>query len=132
MNNDAILKTIYSPSPSGYVEPKTAAFTGFTSSGGDATSYNQYNVNGNFDKGWNFYTSGWKTGGTLLFPAVGYRETWGNATGNLGYLGEECLCLTAGASSTSSGIMLFFRLGRIFPNGDDPRSRSTLDWPVKE
>ena len=35
INNEETIKTIYSPSPSGFVEPKTAAFTGFTSTGGN-------------------------------------------------------------------------------------------------
>ena len=51
MNNDATLKTIYSPSPSGFVEPKTAAFTGFTSTGGNTTNRGQFNVSGSFNKG---------------------------------------------------------------------------------
>ena len=74
ITNTITLKTIYSPSSSGYVEPKTAAFTGFTSSGGDATSYNQYNMVTLIKAGTSTLLGG-KLVPHYFFPALGYRET---------------------------------------------------------
>ena len=65
-NNNPVKKTIYSPSPTGYAEPKPAAFTGFASSSG-------FNVSGGFNKGWNFYCQPKFQGNTIFFPSLGLR-----------------------------------------------------------
>jgi len=103
ITNAAIAKTIYSPSPSGYVEPKTAAFTGFTLTGGNTTNGDQYNVSGSFNKGWNFYTNGWKTGGTIFFPALGWRQYNGITCSLL-----EGFGMTVGAANQNRTIRLGF------------------------
>lgn len=45
-----VVKTIYDPSPAGYKIPLNKAFTGFTTTGGQAHSSSQFNVSG----AWNF------------------------------------------------------------------------------
>ena len=127
VNNTATLKTIYSPSPSGFVEPKTAAFTGFTSTGENTSNSSQYNVSGNFTKGYYFYTNGWKTGSTIFFDGLGYR-----ATGAVVYVGEEGDFWSAGASSTSYGRFLCFDSGRLFPQHTYDRSYGFPVRSVKE
>jgi hypothetical protein len=64
VNNNTVHKTIYDPSPTGYVLPKPAAFTGFSTS----------NTSG-WSTGWNFYGQLNKTGSTVFFPAFGWRYT---------------------------------------------------------
>ena len=103
VNNEPTLKTIYAPDPSGFVEPKTAAYTGFYYSGG-------FNVSGNYNKGWNFYTKGWKTGGTIFFPALGWRQNDGIANCLFDGFG-----MTVGAANQNRTIRLGF-------------SSSYLDW----
>ena len=74
-NDDVVIKSVYDPSPVGYSLPASNAFTGFTTTGGDV--YNQldlYNVKGNFDKGWYFYTKPNKKGDTLFFRISGVRN----------------------------------------------------------
>ena len=73
-NNNPVKKTIYSPSPTDYAEPKTAAFTGFTLSGGSATS--GFNVSGSFSKGWYFYCQPNFTGTTIFFYGIGFRDVY--------------------------------------------------------
>ena len=59
-NNNTVYKTIYDPAPSDYIEPKPAAFSGFTISGG-------------WNEGWNFYCQYNSIGETVFCPAMGYR-----------------------------------------------------------
>ena len=132
VNNDATLKTIYSPSPSGYVEPKTAAFTGFTSTGGNSTNSSQFNVSGSFTKGYYFYTNGWKTGSTIFFDGLGYRNTYNGATGAVVYVGEVGLFWSAGASSAAGGRGLFFNSGDVTPQNTSGRSYGFSVRSVKE
>ena len=132
VNNTETVKTIYSPSPSGYVEPKTAAFTGFTSTGGNTKNSSQFNVSGSFTKGWNFYTNGWKTGNTIFFDALGYRDTYNGATGAVGAVGGAGGFWASGASSASNGRGLYFNSGYVSPQGAGFRSYGFSVRPVSE
>ena len=130
ITNAAIAKTIYSPSPSGYVEPKTAAFTGFTSTGGDTSNSSQFNVSGSFNMGFYFYTNRWKTGSTIFFYGLGYR-----ATPNGGFvvsIGAEGNFWSSGASSTTEGRNLTVNSGYVFPQRSNGRSYGFSVRPVKE
>ena len=82
ITNTATLKTVYDPSISGFALPRTAAFTGFTSSGEATGNIDEFNVSGGFTKGWNFYTNGWKSGSTIFFSALGYRDTYSGRAGS--------------------------------------------------
>ena len=57
-------KTIYDPSPVGYKVPEPEAFTGFTTTGTNSTSKSTFNVLGNWNKGWTYYTGLNKQGAT--------------------------------------------------------------------
>lgn len=74
VNNNKIYKTIYSPSPTGYVEPQTGSFTGFTTTGGNSLTTSQFNISGGFSKGFNFFCNLNFTGATISFSALGFRE----------------------------------------------------------
>ena len=71
LNNYTVYKTIYSPSPCKYVESKSAAYTGFTTTGSASNTISQFNVSGTFTKGWNFYSQLNFSGGIVFFPALG-------------------------------------------------------------
>ena len=79
-NDEVVIKSVYDPSPVGYSLPASNAFSGFTTTGQNAGAWNipgnpaEFNVKGNFDKGWYFYRKPNKQGETLFFYAVGYRE----------------------------------------------------------
>ena len=128
MNNDETLKTIYSPSPSGFVEPKTAAFTGFTSTGGNTNNVSQFNVSGSFNKGWNLYTNGWKTGDIIFINALlGYRDCYKDNSipeGNIykANTQNENYYWTVGSSKTTLGYSLAILHKLIFPQNDDYKS----------
>lgn len=68
-----VVKTIYDPCPVGFKLPAGDAFTGFTTTGKEATITNQ--INGSWDntkKGWNIYTNSTKDK-TIFFPASGFQ-----------------------------------------------------------
>ena len=131
ITNAAIAKTIYSPSPSGFVEPKTAAFTGFTSTGGNSTKSSQFNVSGSFTKGYYFYTNGWKTGSTIFFDCLGYRNTYG-VTGAVVYVGEEGGFWAYGALSASHGRGFYCSTDQVHSQLTDFRSIGYSVLSVKE
>ena len=82
-NDDLVIKTVYDPSPVGYSLPASNAFTGFTTTGENVGWENKqptpeqkakFNVKGNFDKGWYFYTKTNRQGVTHFFSANGGRD----------------------------------------------------------
>lgn len=81
-NNNTVYKTIYSPSPTSYIEPKSAACTGFTTTGANAFTASQFNVNGSFNKGWNLYCQPNFSGGTVFFSALGLRDAYSGRVNN--------------------------------------------------
>ena len=84
VNNTATIKTIYDPSITGFTLPKTAAFTGFTSTGGDTNNSSQYNVNGSYSKGWNFLTG--VNNSTIFFESLGIRNVYTGRPKSDGYI----------------------------------------------
>ena len=111
VNNNLVNKTIYSPSPIGFSEPKTAAFTGFTTTGGITTNASQFNVSGAFNKGWNFYCQPMFQGNTIFFPSLGLR--W-YADGYLQRIEKkEGYYWSAGPTDATTAYLLAFDSGSI-------------------
>nr|MBP7472507.1 hypothetical protein [Prevotella sp.] len=102
LNNNIVNKTIYSPSPSGYVEPRAASFTGYTYS----------NTTGSYDKGWTFYSNPNRTGATHKMPSIGFRDVENGRvnTVNGGYVnfyGDYSGYWTAGPSASGYSFSIF-------------------------
>ena len=123
VNNNGIIKTIYDPSPTDFALPKTAAFTGFTTTGDNTTNPAQYNVSNSFNKGWNIYTDENKNN-TISFISFGIRDVFSGRIGNgdVVLVGEEGDYWTAGASSTLEGRRLYFYSGCMQPQQTGGRS----------
>lgn len=68
------VKTIYDPSPVGYVMPPGGFATGFSATGDAVSLVTQFNAEGGFDAGWNFYCDRDGKGGVIFLPAVGFRS----------------------------------------------------------
>ncbi len=121
VNNNKVLKTIYSPSPYDFIEPMTGAFTGFTKTGDWTTNSNQFNVSGIFNKGWNFYCFPDFVGSTIFFPALGIKDINNNAT--LSDIANGGFYWSAGPSSSTSCARYFgFYPGRIGAQYENGRS----------
>ena len=98
VSNMPTVKTVYDPSVSGFSLPRTAAFTGFTTTGGNTSNSSQFNVSGNFNEGWNFLTG--VNSGTIFFEALGYRESSNSNYGTIVYVGIEGDFWSSGTTST--------------------------------
>ena len=105
-NDEVVIKTVYDPSPVGYSLPASNAFTGFTITGGNTYNHSEFNVEGNYNNGWDFYTKPGKQGNTFFFPASGWRY---NNIGAMSDVSTYGACHAAGQSSITSGMLLYFR-----------------------
>ena len=135
ITNTATLKTVYDPSVSGFALPRTAAFTGFTLTGDNTYDSADFNVSGSFNQGYFFYTNGWKTGSTIFFDGLGYRDTYSgrsSGTGAVAYVGVVGSFWSAGAYSASYGRGLTFDSGYVNPQRWNYRSYGLTVRSVSE
>ena len=111
-NDDVVLKTVYDPSPVGYTVPTPNAFTGFTTTGQNSENASEFNVEGDFAKGWLFYTKPNKAGTTMFFPASGYRL---NSSGSLSYVTTSGFYWVAGPLDSDGGRYFYFSSDYVYP-----------------
>ena len=127
-NDDKVIKSVYDPSPVGYSLPASNAFTGFTTTGGNVDNRPnpftpetkaKFNVKGDFDKGYYFYTKPNKQGNIFWFPAVGDRF-YGTGINRLIYLyGHYWL---AGTPTTWDGFCLILNESHLYIKSPHLRS----------
>ena len=117
--NADIIKSVYDPSPVGYKLPASNAFTGFTTT----------NVDGVFDKGWNFFTKPDKEGATVFFPVAGCRSYINGTVINDSFSGNYW---SAVPNSLTYGYHLYFTSGSVTPLHGSPRTNGFLVRPVQE
>ena len=126
-SNDAVVKTIYDPCPAGFHLPASKAFTGFTTTGNEAYGYNEFNVEGNFNKGWNFKTNIGTS--TIFFPVLGgryYRD------GSLYMVGTGFFWSAFPANNGNMGYVFNFDSGAIYPNASVIKSFALPIRPVAQ
>ena len=115
-NDDVVFKSVYDPSPVGYSLPASNAFTGFTTTGQNAGDWktpgnpDEFNVKFPFDKGWYFYTKPNKQGGTIFFPADGYRYDYAGSLNSVTAHGHSWV---AGPGNTNFGRYFYFISGYV-------------------
>ncbi|MGP1623975.1 MAG: fimbrillin family protein, partial [Bacteroides heparinolyticus] len=107
-NDNSVVKTIYDPCPAGYSLPPSNAYTGFSLS----------NVQGSWNKGWNFYCNSNKSE-TVFFPASGFRD---RSSAVPYYMGNLAFYWTAGPYNTNLGWNLFFNSDNVYPLDGNVRS----------
>ena len=131
LQNENLIKTVYDPSPVGYKLPASSAFTGFTTNGQNASSSMYFNVEGEFDHGWHFYTSEEHTS-TVYFPSAGYRDhVYGSLVNNTTYFGEYWSAV-AGYQEGYCGYYLDFDDFLISPKVQGYRNFGRSVRPVLE
>ncbi|MGF0098795.1 fimbrillin family protein [Prevotella sp. SGI.027] len=125
-NDNAVVKTIYDPSPAGFKMPASNAFTGFTTNG--QNDGGTMNVSGDWDNGWNFNNRISSPDATVYFPASGYRDRDGSlsSVGRYGYYWSAVL------SRTYYGCGLRFYLRTVYPQYGSFRSYGYSVRPVSE
>ncbi len=111
-NDNSVVKTIYDPCPAGYSLPPNNVYSGFTTTGGNTSNSSQFNVQGPWNKGWNFYCGLNHTGDTVFFPASGYR---GRSSAVPCDMGNIAYYWTAGPYDTYNGWYLIFHSGFVYP-----------------
>ena len=119
VNDNEVIKTIYDPSPVGYKMPPSNVFTGFTTTGQNASFSSQFNVQGTWSNGWNFYCNSSKTE-TVFFPASGYR--YYNSPAVLYHVGNGGFHWSAAPHGTYYGWHLSFFPSDVYPLNDGHRS----------
>ncbi len=126
-NDNAVVKTVYDPSPVGFKMPASNAFTGFTSNGKFQTTAANINVDGTTDSqkfsaayGHNFYTNSSKNK-TIFFPASGIRR---QNDGSLFNVGNSGYYWSAVPYNASNSYGLYFERSQVLflvnirrPNG---------------
>lgn len=125
-NDNAVVKTIYDPSPAGFKMPASNAFTGFTTNGQNGGTMN---TNGTWDYGWNFNNKITSPDATVYFPASGCRYYNVGSLYGVGYNGYYW---SAVPSSTFSGCSLFFTQWGVTPRYNFNRSYGFSVRPVSE
>ena len=128
-NDNAVVKTVYDPSPVGFKMPASNAFTGFTSNGKFQTQTTAANINvdGTTDSqkfsaayGHNFYTNSSKNK-TIFFPASGIRRQNDGSLENVGVGGYYWSVVPYNASNSyglyfdRSQVLFLINIRR--PNG---------------
>jgi len=146
VNDNAVVKTIYDPSPVGYHLPASNAFRGFTYNGwgnpsGFGTLFNSpYSSEVDFidNYGWEFYCNKMNgkgnydpVGGTIFFPFSGDRT----ATGGVLSVGKSCFYWSAVPLSNSKGRSLSLQSEPAYINplyDYNSRSEGCTVRPVRE
>ena len=128
-NDDKVIKSVYDPSPVGYSLPASNAATGFTTTGSSTINPAEFNVKGNFNKGWYFYTKPNKQEETVLFPACGDRYCNAGSLLNVATIGFSWV---AGPYNGGYGRCLSFGSGDVHPLNDTNRSYGFTVRPALE
>ena len=136
-NGTKVVKTIYDPSPVGYCVPPPAAYSSFSFTGRQIYMSDNFNVDGEFDNGFNFYCNKMNAdktkdpdGGIVTFPAVGYRSSY---DGEIVYAGSAGLYWTAVPwNYLYESYVLGFNFSYVDPAGECPNSHALPVRPIKE
>lgn len=130
-NDTKVVKTVYDPSPAGFCVPPPNAFSGFTTTGSGSEIYSEFNVDGDYDVGWNFFCGLNKTGDTVFFPASGSRSnSSGGVTGIISFPGGSCWAATS--MDTQTGRSMYFTQSGVYPVTGSSRNMSYAVRPVRE
>ena len=122
------IKTIYDPSPVGYMLPAVRFATGFTTTGSNTSDSTQFNVIGSFNNGWTFKKDSSDATG-VYFPAAGYR---GYSSSSLTNVGSGGYWWTYAPSSQAYARYLYFNSGDVYPLNGNYRAYGFAVWAALE
>lgn len=129
-NDNEVIKTVYDPSPVGFVMPPSNVYTRFSTTGGRVDSSS--GVNGYWSTspmpGWYLYTDDTKTN-KIFFPAAGYRSF--DRSGEPRHVGTMCCSVwTAHPASNEYGRHLVITRDAIIPLQANCRSYGYTVRPI--
>ena len=131
-NDNAVVKTIYDPCPAGFKMPASNAFTGFTTTGSNTTTPSQYNINGGWDKGYNFNNKLSSPDATVYFPASGLRRSTDGSLIGVGPSGDFSCFWSAVPNDKYHGCCLALYSWEVDPQTTNSRAFGNSVRPVAE
>lgn len=126
-NDNVVVKTIYDPSPAGFKIPASNAFTGLTKYGSNTLMQAEFNVDGAFDNGYNFWTNSSKNA-SIFFPITGFRYNVNGSMNSIDY-GYYWLAIPI---SAYNGTNLVFTQSFVGPVNNISRSSGLPVRPVAD
>jgi len=127
-NQDTAIKTIYDPSPAGYMLPAGRFATGFTTTGANSSTTSEFNVIGSWSNGWTIKKNSIDKIG-VYFPACGYRNGESGGLGNVGSIGSWW---TFAPYSQTLARYLSFSSTIMYPLNGNYRASGFEVWPSRE
>ena len=127
-SDNEVVKTVYDPSPAGFKVPNGRVFTGFTTTGGNTSNAEEFNVVGSFAAGWKFKANDEDTDGQF-FPATGCRPP---ADGVLVNYSGYGFCWSSAAHSEAYAYYLSFGGDSVNPLIHYVRAYGFSVRPVRE
>lgn len=127
-SDNEVVKTVYDPSPAGFKVPNGRVFTGFTTTGVNTSTAEEFNVVGSFAAGWKFKANDEDTDGQF-FPASGYRYY---ASGGLNGVSSSGSYWSSAAYSATYAYALGFSSGGVNPLDNNNRAYGFGVRPVRE
>ena len=122
------IKTIYDPSPVGYMLQSGRFATGFTTTGTSSSTASEFNVIGSWANGWTFKKNSTDSTG-VFFPAAGYRSGTSSSLAGMGSYGGWW----AYAPHSQAYVRyLEFGSGNVYPLSYGSRANGFAVWPTKE
>ena len=135
VNADAVVKTVYDPSPVGFKMPANDAFTRFTTTGKNSQDINELNVQGTKNGmslrnnyGYNFWTNG-SQNATVHFPSSGVRH---DSSGSLMQFADIGYYWAAVPGNVTNSSILVFTSGFWYPLTDGYRGNGFSVRPVAD
>ena len=122
------IKTIYDPCPAGWMLPSGRAWTGFTTTGSDVSTFSEMNVVGSFANGWTFKKNASDAAGTY-YPASGCREY---NYGRLDNVGGRGYWWSYAPYSQANARNLYFYTGNVIPPSYEIRASGFSVRPCVE
>ena len=112
LNDDKVVKTIYDPSPVGFVVPSSNAYSGFTTTGVLATAVANFKVTGAWNKGWNFIA---ENGQKIFFAETAWLGSNDGNYYNSTPTGYYWVAVPSTHDQNSTGYCLQIRSNQIDP-----------------
>lgn len=131
-NDNEVVKTIFDPCPVGFKIPPSNAFTGFTTTGRDASGRSQAaqrNVKGIFTQGWFFNNKIENPDKLIYFPAAGLRQEVTGLTAHQDRAGFYWMVTPRGQREA---YYLYFNYEQIIPSGYITKHFAFAIRPIKD
>lgn len=127
-DQDIAIKTIYDPCPRGFMIPSGRFATGFTSTGSDTSTAEEFNIIGSWNNGWTFKKNSNDIDG-LYLPAAGFRD---RSSGSLGSVGSSGYWWSCAPYSHGFSRSLTFNSSRVGPLSFSNCAHSFAVLPAQE